>query len=116
MLKCHHGIFGQSKVWPEPNYRVLITTEALAKRLRVAGCIYTTMRSQVALGGVTDLVGDLWVEFSAGAHFRARLGHSAPISRYLGRRRAVFLARDVGGYVTRRMIWVAAMTITPNIR
>jgi putative membrane protein len=27
------------------------TIEALEKRLRVAGCIYTTMRSQVALGG-----------------------------------------------------------------
>ena len=50
------------------------TPEALAKRLRVAGCIYTTMRSQVALGGVTDLVGDLWVEFSAGAAFPSALG------------------------------------------
>jgi hypothetical protein len=51
-----------------------ILPEALAKRLRVAGCIYTTMRSQVALGGVTDLVGDLWVEFSAGAAFPSALG------------------------------------------
>jgi hypothetical protein len=30
---------------------IIITFEALAKRLRVAGCIYTPMRSQVALGG-----------------------------------------------------------------
>jgi len=53
---------------------ILRLIEALAKRLRLAGCIYTTMRSQVALGGVTDLVGDLWVEFSAGAAFPSALG------------------------------------------
>lgn len=57
-----------------PTRTVAFSFEALAKRLRVAGCIYTTMRSQVALGGVTDLVGDLWVEFSAGAAFPSALG------------------------------------------
>jgi hypothetical protein len=30
---------------------ISFSREALAKRLRVAGCIYTPMRSQVALGG-----------------------------------------------------------------
>ena len=51
VLGCNDNKLTELDLSRAPKLRLLFVYEALAKRLRWVGCIYTTMRSQVALGG-----------------------------------------------------------------